>query len=238
MTELRVRFAYLLEPARPFDGASVRACLDGSDCERPFGQAVTQSGGFAAVAVDLSLAPLTSPQPEFTGFVRIDSGSSELPGQDILLSKPWYDGEYWSFRQLTVAQGGNLTESTRMPMLDEKLGALAINAFDCRGLPGKGITADIRLEGDGFRPCSDCSIWYPDDNGIPGLTLKDFSSRGLSIAFAFLPPGRVTVVLRDTETQSPVSVIGPLYVRAGYFRDPLIFPASRLQLARLPREAR
>jgi hypothetical protein len=125
-----------------------------------------------------------------------------------------------------------------MPKLDETLGALAINAYDCRGAPGKGVAAEIRLEGDGFRQCSDCSIWYPDDKGIPGLALKDFSARGHSIAFAFLPPGRVTVVLRDTETQLPVAVMGPLSVRGGYLRDPQMFPASARELPRLPSEAR
>ena len=123
----------------------------------------------------------------------------------------------------------------------ENRGLLQVWPWDCNYVkPAKGVTVEVWNSTKlGFRPCgADCTFAYPDSSGDPDVTLEEFSSRGFGPAAANVAPGDIMVVMRDTKTRLPLSVLRPVTIRAGYVHTIHMRPASSEQLARMPEDAR
>jgi hypothetical protein len=81
-------------------------------------------------------------------------------------------------------------------------------------------------------------VTYAHDDSVLDVTVTDYSSRSGVPAQTLAPPGDFMIVVRDTKTRLPISVLRPVTVRAGYLQYFFMYPASRKQLAQLPKEAR
>jgi hypothetical protein len=190
---------------------------------------------FATLAVDLTSTLLAL--PEFYGFLLLDGGPDFLPTQ-VDVSGPYCEQDYTLFyvlkRQLVI----DIAEARGLPY-DASRGLLQIMPFDCSQRRASGVTVEVwRYDEVGVRPCGDdCKVWYPDSSGLPDVTLTDFTPSSQAFATARAAPGDIMIVMRDTKTRLPLSVLRPVSMRAGYIHQILIFPASTAELGDLPRDA-
>ena len=76
---------------------------------------------------------------------------------------------------------------------------------------------------------------FSGDNAFPDRSFKDFSSQSVGPAIAAAGPGNIMVVMRETKTGLPLSMLHPVTVRPGYVHVINLYPASRDQFADLPK---
>lgn len=244
-TDFRFRVVQGANPALGRDGWKVRACAPQSACELPLGQATTQDGGFATLEIDFSMARESWPGTlsEFDGFLRIDGGDNFFPWQ-LHQSQPFLHRAYRSDRSTGTRDELLASLKALGVALDGEPGMLAFLPYDCayaRGaeMRAKGVTIDLwKVDIRGIQPCGECLVRYPNDNGVLDVTVTDYSSRSGFPAQTLVPPGDFMIVVRDTKTRLPISVLRHVTVRAGYVQYFFMYPASRKQLAELPKEAR
>jgi hypothetical protein len=228
-----------ISPASSFDGWRVRACARQSLCQRPLGEAMTHGGGLATLTVDFSLAPPGAVLPEFFGFLLLDGGGPDFPPSQVDVSGPFFDGDYWGLYVPSRALMLNVTQSRRLPD-DPSRGVLQIWPWDCTvNSEARAVTAEVwNYDEAGLVPCTDCRIYYPDDSGFPDVNLTDFSSATVAPAVTSAAPGDIMIVVRDTKTRLPLSVMRPVTIRAGHVHTIHLMPASKDELANLPKQAR
>jgi hypothetical protein len=227
------------DPKQRFAGWTVRACARGRSCEQRLGSATTDGAGFASLELDLSrISPKARRMPEFDGELELNGGPDFFP-QVLRQSAPFLDQYYKRTLLSSRSQLALRVEPRGLHVPNDSHGLLFVQQEDCDFWNARGLTLELwNYSVSGYRPCTDCVIMYADDMGLPDATLKEFQGLSRAPATVVLPPGDFMLIVRDTRSQRPVSVLQHLDIRAGHENRVVMFPASQEQLAALPSDAR
>ena len=162
----------------------------------------------------------------------------DFPAIRVHKAGPFLDGDYWLWGPVTRPVATAIATANGLAV-DPERGFLWLQPLDCAMWDAKQVTAEVLVHGaHGFEPCEDCVIWYPSDGNTPDVALSDLSTRGVIIFVGNVPARQVMIVVRDTASRLPVSVLWPLMVAADQLHLVLMVPASASALARLPAELR
>lgn len=229
---LRFRYVDWFDPSTTLSGWTIRACAPSNpDCSPALGSATTNEKGLAELRVDLMNTVV--PRPEFDGYL-LTEGNSAYPPALIQHTRPFWNGTYftWSWVRKDVIQ--SLVDAKGVTWSDT---ILYVQTFDCSALYTQGTTIDVwSANNEGYARCDSCRVVYSDANALPDPTLTQ--SFGILAFVIGVPIGEIMVVVRDAESQKPISVLRSVYTRPGYAHVLSMFPASKSELARLPEVAR
>ena len=236
--QLRFQLLPIDETKPALAGWTLRACAPGTHCSRAMATTASDMQGFALLDLELSKVHINSqPLSEFDGVIEIVGGPSYFPqaaAQTAPFLNQWYKrhlvGTRDEMQSAYVPRG--------LPMPDQARGLLQVQPVDCEYWNAWGLTVEVwRFQGSRYVRCTDCAIAYPDKTSTPDPSVREFRPWSFNAAEVALPPGEVMLVVRDTQTGRPVSVMQHAEIRAGYENSVLMFPASKRQLAELPEEA-
>jgi hypothetical protein len=217
---------------------SVRACATQADCPTPLGRAVSGQDGLVQLPIDFSRAPVgvSTSTVSFTGALLFESANPErFTPQLLQQTRPWRDQDFLALsivgreREAVVAQ---MVE--RMPH-DAGLVPVQMQVQDCNDRPAEGLKFEIwSVEATGFRKCERCRIAYLSADAIATDPVLDRTSTA-GQAYAVVPEGELMVTVRDATADHLRSLMRPFTVSSGTFYDLNFYPASRDQLAQLPK---
>lgn len=197
------------------DGLRVRACPTPGEGDDSGRETETRDGGFAELRIARSAGSASC--------LTID-GRANRPRQVVHYSSPFIDGQQEVLRLTDDALSRSIETRISAPIVETRA-VIEARAYDGSRRPAAAWRLEVWNAGaDGYRRCSDCRVWYPDDTGAPDPTLTQFSSSSDSPAWTVLTPRAAMFIVRDVKTQRPLSVLGPVDVRAGSVR--LVFTSA------------
>ncbi|HEX5659237.1 MAG TPA: hypothetical protein VFX59_18715, partial [Polyangiales bacterium] len=237
-SELRFRVVDYLSGQGANPGVSrlrFRGCPLPNQCPTPMATATTDTGGFVAATVDFSLAPPVVTVPEFNGVWLVD-GRDDYPPFKLQSTRPYLDKAY----AVSPFFNNDTVPFTRVSgaVIAPPSGTLLVSPFDCRDEYATGVTLEAyRPIQGGYQSCMNCGkVTYTADNNFPDPSLTEYATLGL-IALLNVPADDVQdlmLVIRDTASGQPISVLTRVGVRMDEFLVITMYPASRKQLDSLP----
>lgn len=152
-------------------------------------------------------------------------------------TRPWFDSQYSPYSQRT--RGAREDLARELGASETEQAGIDIQVLDCNGAAAGDIALELwTVDGQGaLTRCRACSLRYRNDDGSALDRARETTSRRGS-AYAFAPPGQLTVVARTRKMKQVLAILHGLTVEAGTEYNLLLYPASRSQLSRVPPEVR